>query len=65
MRELDTAIYVKAASDADLGVKDKLDHRRIKPFPTVTLQDEAEASSRSLTSSTVCSASSTPCSRSP
>jgi len=40
-RELDTAIYVKAASDADLStVKAELD-KRLKPFPTVTLQDQA------------------------
>ncbi len=40
-RELDTAIYVKAASDADLStVKAELD-TRLKPFPTVTLQDQA------------------------
>ncbi|HET7900501.1 MAG TPA: FtsX-like permease family protein [Candidatus Nanopelagicales bacterium] len=40
-RELDTAIYVKAASGADLGsVKTELD-RRLAPFPTVTLQDQA------------------------
>lgn len=40
-RELDTAIYVKAASEADLStVKAELD-KRLKPFPTVTLQDQA------------------------
>jgi putative ABC transport system permease protein len=40
-RELDTAIYVKAASESDVGtVKDELD-RRLAPFPTVTLQDQA------------------------
>ena len=40
-RELDTAIYVKAASESDVAtVRDELD-RRLAPFPTVTLQDQA------------------------
>lgn len=40
-RELDTAIYIKAASGSDVStVKAELE-RRLKPFPTVTLQDQA------------------------